>query len=98
VCVGLRTPVGWKTELVLEIAREARVWKLLDWKNESSCWEITGRGLVEGVLCGTSQGVDARCVFGEWLIVLNCSVLGFGGEINFHREQNPRYVTILYRS
>jgi hypothetical protein len=53
------------------------VWKLSDCKNGSECWKITGRGPVEGVLCGTSLSVDARRVFGEWLSVLNCSVLSF---------------------
>jgi hypothetical protein len=43
------------------------VWKLSDCKNVSSCWEITTRGPVEGVLCGTSLSVDARCVFGDIL-------------------------------
>jgi hypothetical protein len=62
------------------------VWRLSDCKNVTSCWEITGRGHVEGVLCGTSLTVGARRVFGEWLSVLNCSVLSFGVEINFRRE------------
>jgi hypothetical protein len=43
----------------------------------SSCWEVTRRGRVEGVLCGTSLSVDARRVFGEWLSLFNCSVLSF---------------------
>jgi hypothetical protein len=37
------------------------VWRLSDCKNVSLCWEITRRGPVEGVLCGTSLSVDA-CV------------------------------------
>jgi hypothetical protein len=36
------------------------VWRLSDCKNVSSCWEITRRGPVEGVLCGTSLSADAR--------------------------------------
>jgi hypothetical protein len=43
------------------------VWRFTDCKNVSSCWEITGRGHVEGVLCGTSLSVDARRVFGDLL-------------------------------
>jgi hypothetical protein len=78
LCVWLRIPVGWKTELVLgNRERSTCVWKLPDCKNESSCWEITRRGPVEGVSCGTSLSVDARRVFGVWLTVLNCSVLTF---------------------
>jgi hypothetical protein len=50
-------------------------WRFTDCKNVSSCWEITERGPVEGFLCGTSQSVDARRVFAEWLVVFNCSVL-----------------------
>jgi hypothetical protein len=46
-------------------------------KNVSFCWEITRRGHVEGVLCGTSLSADARCVFGERLSVFNCGVLSF---------------------
>jgi hypothetical protein len=50
----------------------------LDWfLKVSLCWEITRRGPVKGFLCGTSLSVDARCVFGEWLVVFNCSVLSF---------------------
>jgi hypothetical protein len=38
VCVWLRTPVGWKTELVLgNCERSTCVWKLPDCKNESLC-------------------------------------------------------------
>jgi hypothetical protein len=101
VCVWLRTPVSWKTELVLgncerstcleaswlqewEFVPEeckgwahTRVWRLSDCKDVSSCWEITRRGHVEGVLCGTSLSVDARSVFGELLSVFNCSALSF---------------------
>jgi hypothetical protein len=37
-CVWLRTPVGWKTELVLgNCERSTCVWKLPDCKNESFC-------------------------------------------------------------
>jgi hypothetical protein len=53
------------------------VWRFADCKNVSSCWGITGKGPVEGFLCVTSLSIDARRVFGEWLIVLNCSVLTF---------------------
>jgi hypothetical protein len=53
------------------------VWRLSDCKNESPCSEITRRGPVEGVLCGASLSVDARRVFGELLIIINCSVLTF---------------------
>jgi hypothetical protein len=39
------------------------VWRFTDCRNVSSCWEITRRGPVEGVLCGTSLSVDSRvCV------------------------------------
>jgi hypothetical protein len=62
---------------IAECRRPTCVWRYTDCKNVSSCWEITGRGPVEGVLCGTSLSVDARCVFGEWLIVFNCSMLTF---------------------
>jgi hypothetical protein len=38
VCVWLRTPVGWKTELILgNCERSTCVWKLPDCKNESLC-------------------------------------------------------------
>jgi hypothetical protein len=84
VRVCLATDSFWLEE------RSTCVWKLPDCKNESlckkrftdcknvsSCWEITGRGPVEGFLCGTLLSVDARRVFGEWLVVFNCSVLSF---------------------
>jgi hypothetical protein len=61
-------------------------WRLSDCKNVSPCWEITRRGPVEGILCGTSPSVDARRVFGEWLRVLNRSVLSFSSAIKFYRE------------
>jgi hypothetical protein len=35
------------------------VWRLSDCKNVSSFWEITGRGHVEGFLCGTSLSVNS---------------------------------------
>jgi hypothetical protein len=54
-----------------------RVWRYSDCKNVSPCCEITRRGPVQGVLCGTSLSADARLVFGEWLIEFNCSVLTF---------------------
>jgi hypothetical protein len=55
VCVCLRTPFGWKTELVLgNCKRSMCVWKLSDCKNESLC----------------PKNVEAGCapVFGEFLI------------------------------
>jgi hypothetical protein len=69
------------------------VWRLPDYKNVSSCWEITGRGHVEGVLCGTSLSVEARRVFGEWLTVLNWSVLTFwkGNKLPYWIEPPVRY-------
>jgi hypothetical protein len=94
VCVWLRTPVGWKTELVSgNCERSTWVWKLSDCKNESLCWEITRRGPVEGVLCGTSLSVDAQRVFGEWLVVFNCSVLSFwkGNKLPSWIEPPVRY-------
>jgi hypothetical protein len=56
------------------------VWRVPDCKNVSSC--------------GTSLSVGARRVFRELLTVFHCSVSSFGTEINFHREYNPRYVTL----
>jgi hypothetical protein len=71
VCVWLLTPFGWKTELVLgNCERSTCVWKLPDSKNMSSCWEITRKGLVEGVVCRTSLSVGVRHVFGEWLCMV----------------------------
>jgi hypothetical protein len=69
------------------------VWRLSDCKNASSCWEIATRGPVEGVLRGTSLSVDARRVFGEWLVVFNCSVLSFwnGNKLPSWIENPVRY-------
>jgi hypothetical protein len=70
------------------------VWRLSDCKNVSSCWEITKRGPVEGVLCGTSLSIDARRVFGEWLIAWSCSVLSFwnGNKLPSWIEPPVRYI------
>jgi hypothetical protein len=37
--------------------------------------------------------MDCPDVFGEMLIVFNCSVLSFWMQINIRREWNPQYVT-----
>jgi hypothetical protein len=98
-CVCLRTPFGWKTELVLRnCERNTCVWKLPDCKNVSSCWEITRRGHVEGVLCWTSLNVDARRVFGEWLIVFNCIVFTFwnGNKLPSWIEHPVRYNSFCF--
>jgi hypothetical protein len=70
------------------------VWRFTDCKNVSSFWDITGRGPVEGFLCGTLLIIDARHVFGEWLSVLNCSVLNFGVAKNFYLNRTLEYITI----
>jgi hypothetical protein len=65
------------------VPEERRGWahtcvsRLSDGNNVSPCREITRRGPVEGVLCGTSLSVDVQRVFGEWLVVFNSSVLTF---------------------
>jgi hypothetical protein len=71
------------------------VWRFTDCKNVSSCWEITRRGHVEGVSCGTSLSADARRVFGERLSVFNCSVLSFwkGNKLPSWTEHPVRYRT-----
>jgi hypothetical protein len=37
---------------------------------------------------------DYPAVFGGLLIIINCSLLSFGMEINVHLEQNPQNVTV----
>jgi hypothetical protein len=45
VCVWLRSPVGWKTELVLGNCESSTcVWKLPDCKNESLCTKTVEAG------------------------------------------------------
>jgi hypothetical protein len=69
------------------------VWRLSDCKNVSLCSEITRRGPVEGVFCGTLLSIDTRRVFGEWLVVFKCSVLSFwnGNKLQSWIEPAVRY-------
>jgi hypothetical protein len=97
VRVCLATDSCWLEDLVLgNCERSTCVWRVPDCKNVSSCWEVTRRGPTEGVLCGTSLSVDARRVFGECLVVFNCSVLSFWNENELpSRIEHPvRYNTV----
>jgi hypothetical protein len=79
--------------------RSTSVWRFSDCKNVSWWWEITRRGPVEGVLCGTSLSVDARRAYGEQLIAFNCSVLTFwkGNKLPSWIEHPVRYNTKHYK-
>jgi hypothetical protein len=60
------------------------VWRFTDCKNVSSCWEITRRGPVQGVLCGTRWVKTRVYLVNGWLYLTVVCCL-FGTKINFHQ-------------